>query len=175
MKNDDPYTGIDVSPTWLPDSSGLYFVRYVAKQGADYAPYLYRYDLAEGKRELRALQPYDRFGILQLRLHPDGEQIVYNVEYTADKTHLGLWSSTISGDEPAPLLLQVPDESYAPRVINFLADGTLLLTKNSIDMQQPSITTPEKSPVRIVDLATGESLLVNDSFCSGAGVVGLQR
>jgi Tol biopolymer transport system component len=158
----------DLAPQWLPDSQHLVFLRYSQVKKERTGPFIDVLDLATGE-----ITEYDNLisqsvSIYLTGISADGKLLAYNNEGRGSKIEGGLWLYNLDTRQ-FKKLTSIDHPKYTPRIMSFNADATQILVTDASELSfaTPNGFDPALSPVYIVDVATGEKMLVDDTRYAG--------
>ena len=154
----------DLAPQWLPDSQHLVFLRYYQRKGERTGPFVTVLDVSTGN-----IKEYDNLisgsiSIYLTGISADGKWLAYNNDGRGSEIEGGLWLYNLDTRQ-FKKLSSITNTEQTPRVMSFNADATQMLITDYSDGSFGSnaeMYRAEKSPVRIVDLATGNATLVDE-------------
>jgi dipeptidyl aminopeptidase/acylaminoacyl peptidase len=161
---------VDLLPRWSGDSARILFLRYSGGGGEVNPPELFT--IAPDGSDLRrvgVIETAAKLPVYALDWSPDGTQVAYNYWAPDEEANNGIWFSNLDGSN-ARQVIQI-EPGLVPAMVEFSADGQYLLTFTPQRMTyQVTYDQPEQSPVRVISVESGESLLASDEYwASGAG------
>lgn len=160
----DTWKNIDTMPDWLPDGRTL-FLRYSRVNGETLPPDIYAIEPSgSGLTKLGTIHTTDPISIYGLSTA--GDKLVYNYFPAGESDNRGIWVSNLDGSDAE--MIAATDREQPVTGVESSADGRyvmLLTTPIQFDSRAP-----EDSWVRILDIETGETTLIDpDHYVVGAG------
>lgn len=166
MREVETTAWIDLSPRWLPDGN-LLFLR-MTQTGEEISPtYLYRVAPDGSGLEQLAALPGERLQVYWFNVSPDTSRIAYGFEYRGDDRQYWVYTSDLDGRNIRPLY----QSDFPIYNATFSPDGQYLLTNDArLGVYAARYDDMEASPARVVDVNTGQVMLVDDThFVRNAG------
>lgn len=166
---------LDLAPRWSSDSTRIAFIRYASEQEIT-SPVAYAVSIDTGvAEELGSLSSLGGFPSYALAWSPDGMTLAYNLwdrnGAGRNSRNSGAWFFNIDGEGSSQVA--VTDPQRVPFALDFSPDGGFLMMFNDADwgaFGSRAKPEPDISPVRLLSLADGGVLLVDDMLiATGAG------
>ncbi len=148
---------IDVSPTWLPDSSGVTFSRSTWREGEWLGNTIETVSVTGGEPELLTTVSLNVPGVVYfgMRWTADANRLFYSV-YFVDNSNPdnGIWSINANGTDARQLLGSDPD--FGPPIVAGLSPlGETMLAY--YPLAAGNFSTPERPLYAVVNLPSGET------------------
>lgn len=167
----DTWPDLDLLPTFDMDGDTpvLYFLRLMKRDDVELPPTLYRFDDLDA--EPVEVGPLHDFGMLATYgMDIRGDTIAYNVYMpNNDEVLNGAWVQSLTGAAPPARIVEPPQPNLPIFAVNLSPDGRYAL---AIDARLAMMISgaPEDTPVSLIDLASGEALMIDPAnFVYAAG------
>jgi hypothetical protein len=166
----DTWPDLDLLPTFDMDADTpvLYFLRLTKRDGVESPPALYRFDDLDA--EPVEVGPLHDFGMLATYgMDIRGDTIIYNVYIPNADMRNGAWVQSLTGAEPAAQIVEPPQPNLPIFAVNLSPDGRYALATDA-RLAMMITGAPEDTPVSLIDLASGEVLVIdpaNHVFAAG--------
>ncbi|MCC6790390.1 MAG: hypothetical protein IT336_01830 [Thermomicrobiales bacterium] len=160
---------IDVSPTWLPDSSAVTFSRSTYRNGDWAGNAIYTVPISGGEPELETIVTLDTPGVVYfgMRWTADRSALYYTAVHPSSSEPInGIWRVNADGLD-ATRIVAPDDELGAPLLAGLSPDGTTLLVHYGVAAGQFGFSGPYL--YALYDIPTGTlTPLTTDAISTGA-------